>query len=299
MRRERDSVAVPAAGLGDARPHPGRLRLGQGRGPPQELSPSAHKPSHVVESWLAIAPKLTLIEPSPVTIEQLCLAHDRDFVTGILAGRLYNGFGTTSKEVAASLPYTSGAMLAAARAAIAQRTATIAPCSGFHHASFDEAAGFCTFNGLMVTARVLLAEGLAHRVGIFDADMHYGDGTDDILNQTGETRVEHCTVGEHYTNPGQAETFLNRLPMMLRRFEGCDVLLYQAGADPHIDDPLGGWLTTEQLALRDRMVFEHCASRQLPVAWNLAGGYQTPLRRVLDIHDGTLRMCLAAYPDSE
>jgi acetoin utilization deacetylase AcuC-like enzyme len=261
-------------------------------GPPQASSPSAHKPRLVVESWLAIAPKLNLIAPAPVTVEQLCLAHDRDFVTGILAGRLLNGFGNTSRDVATSLPYTSGAMLAAARGAIAQRTATIAPCSGFHHASFDEASGFCTFNGLMVTARVLLAEGLAHRVGIFDADMHYGDGTDDILAQTGETRVEHCTVGEHYTDPSQAQSFLDRLPMMLRRFEGCDVLLYQAGADPHIDDPLGGWLNDEQLALRDRIVFEHCASRQLPVAWNLAGGYQEPLRKVLDIHDHTLRECL-------
>ncbi len=184
----------------------------------------------------------------------------------ILAGRLHNGFGNTSREVAASLPYTSGAMLAAARAAIAQRTATIAPCSGFHHASYDEASGFCTFNGLMVTARVLLAEGLAHRVGIFDADMHYGDGTDDILAQTGETRVEHCTVGEHYTDPSQAITFLQRLPMMLRRFEGCDVLLYQAGADPHIDDPLGGWLSTKELALREcqRVYDAECASGWRP-----------------------------------
>lgn len=268
-------------------------------GPPQEHSPSAHKPGRVVESWLAIAPRLKVIEPPPVTIEQLCLAHDRAFVTGVLAGRRPNGFGNTSREVAASLPYTSGAMLAAARAAITGRTATIAPCSGFHHAGYAEAGGFCTFNGLMVTARVLLTEGVAHRVGILDADMHYGDGTDDILERTGETRVEHCTVGENYTDPTQAEGFLERLPLMLRRFEGCDVLLYQAGADPHIDDPLGGWLTSEQLAQRDRIVFEHCASRQLPVAWNLAGGYQSPLRKVLDIHDATLRACLAAYPDPE
>ena len=166
-------------------------------GPPQANSPSAHKPGRVVESWLEIAPRLNLIEPAPVTIEQLCLAHDRDFVTGILSGRLRNGFGNTSREVATSLPYTSGAMLAAARAAIAQRTATIAPCSGFHHASYDEASGFCTFNGLMVTARVLLAEGVAHRVGIFDADMHYGDGTDDILAQTGESRVEQVRRGAY------------------------------------------------------------------------------------------------------
>ena len=65
--------------------------------------------------------------------------------------------------------------------------------------------------------------------------------------------------------------------------------MYQAGADPHVDDPLGGWLTTEQLAERDHIVFESARDLGIPVAWNLAGGYQNPLRKVLDIHDNTLR----------
>jgi acetoin utilization deacetylase AcuC-like enzyme len=73
------------------------------------------------------------------------------------------------------------------------------------------------------------------------------------------------------------------------------VILYQAGADPHVDDPLGGWLTTEQLAQRDRIVFETARAMQVPIAWNLAGGYQRPLRNVLDIHDNTLRACWQVY----
>ena len=31
----------------------------------------------------------------------------------------------------------------------------------------------------------------------------------------------------------------------------------------------------------------------VPVAWNLAGGYQAPIRKVLDIHDNTARAFLA------
>jgi acetoin utilization deacetylase AcuC-like enzyme len=72
-------------------------------------------------------------------------------------------------------------------------------------------------------------------------------------------------------------------------------LLYQAGADPHIADPLGGWLTTAQLRERDRLVFTRCKALGLPVAWNLAGGYQNPLRKVLDIHDNTMLECIAAF----
>ena len=75
----------------------------------------------------------------------------------------------------------------------------------------------------------------------------------------------------------------------------CDVILYQAGADPHVDDPLGGWLTTEQLRERDRRVFESAQRLGVPIAWNLAGGYQEPLSKVLEIHDNTMRECERVY----
>ena len=69
------------------------------------------------------------------------------------------------------------------------------------------------------------------------------------------------------------------------------MLLYQAGADPHVDDPLGGYLTDDELAERDDIVFAETKAIGLSIAWNLAGGYQTPLRKVLDIHDRTMRAC--------
>jgi len=78
----------------------------------------------------------------------------------------------------------------------------------------------------------------------------------------------------------------------------CDVVLYQAGADPHVDDPLGGWLTTEQLRRRDARVFQTFARLGVPVAWNLAGGYQREpdgsIPKVLEIHDNTAIECLRA-----
>ena len=58
---------------------------------------------------------------------------------------------------------------------------------------------------------------------------------------------------------------------------------------------LGGWLTTQQLHKRDRLVFETAAELRIPVAWNLAGGYQTPLRKVLKIHDNTMQACAGVH----
>jgi len=264
-------------------------------------SPSAGKPAQVVASWAECGLPMTIIEPPPVGIDQLALAHDRVFVENMLAGKINNGFGNKRPEVAASLPYTSGAMLAAARAALQNQCGAIAPCSGFHHAGYDFAGGYCSLNGLMVTAAVLLAEGQAGKIGILDCDQHWGNGTQDIIDRLHlADRVVHytpCCVT--FGRPQRAEAFLALLPQLLTAFADCDLVLYQAGADPHIDDPLGGWLTTEQLHRRDARVFDTLRQMNIPVAWNLAVGYQRDaagsIRPVLDIHDNTLRACAASW----
>ena len=266
----------------------------------RSYSPSAGKPREVVESWKAMNAPLAFKSFDPAMREQLALAHSRHYVDGVLEGRIDNGFGNRLTSVAHALPWTSGAMLAAAREALTNGLIAVAPVSGFHHASYAQAHGYCTFNGLIVAARAMLTERRASRVAILDCDMHYGDGTEQIIEFLGlEESIKHVTVGGEFTHPEQAHQFLQKLPQMVRSFEGCDIVLYQAGADPHINDPLGGWLTDAQLAHRDFLVFENCRKLGLPVAWNLAGGYQTPLRRVLDIHDATLRMCVATYLRSE
>jgi acetoin utilization deacetylase AcuC-like enzyme len=234
-----------------------------------------------------------------VTVEQLSLAHDAAFVADVLACRRDNGFGNRSSALAATLALTSGAMLSAARHALATRFVAVAPCSGFHHASWARARGFCTFNGLMVTAAVLHAEG-ARRIGILDCDHHYGDGTEAIIEHLGaRSWVRHITVGESFHSPAQASQFPRELERWLASLANCDLVLYQAGADPHVDDPLGGWLTTEQLRERDAHVFASLAALRVPVAWNLAGGYQREadggIPKVLEIHDNTLLECARVH----
>ena len=130
------------------------------------------------------------------------------------------------------------------------------------------------------------------RVGILDFDQHQGNGTDDIIQRLNlQSRVIH----RGHPGRGDARRWLATIPATLDAFSGCAVVLYQAGADPHIDDPLGGWLTTDEMRERDRLVFEGLRQRGIPCVWNLAGGYQTPLRRVLDLHDNTMLECMAAW----
>ncbi|MEZ5461411.1 hypothetical protein [Dokdonella sp.] len=262
----------------------------------QSFSPSARKPREVLASWRRRFPPLDVLEPEPVTIDELSLVHDPDYVRGVLSLKRANGFGNHLPEVAASLPWTSGAMLGAARVAMAEGCA-VAPVAGFHHAGYASGGGFCTFNGLMVTAAVLRSEQTSLRVGILDFDQHYGNGTTGIIRELGLHWVEHYSAGAWWDQVEQAERFLDEIPAIMQKFSRCGVLLYQAGADPHVDDPLGGWLSTAQLRERDRRVFTLCRQMALPVAWNLAGGYQANLRKVLDIHDNTMLECLAAFSE--
>jgi acetoin utilization deacetylase AcuC-like enzyme len=256
------------------------------------FSPSAGKPAEVVASWQQLGLPIEIIDDFlPCTESDMEAAHDPVYVRGVLALKLTNGFGNTIPEVRDSLYWTTGSMLAAARFAAGMRQNTASPTSGFHHAGYDSGGGFCTFNGLMIAAINLLED--YEKVGILDCDCHYGDGTVDIIERLNlQHRVPHWTYAGGQGFP-TTKHFLQKLPSLIRRtFKGCSVILYQAGADPHIDDPLGGKMTTQEMIQRDKIVFETAASMGIPVAWNLAGGYQSPLRKVLDIHDNTAIQCV-------
>lgn len=231
-----------------------------------------------------------------MTRDDAARAHDPQYVDAILSCRLCNGFGNTSAEVAASLPFTSGSMLAAAREALRNGAVAVAPCSGFHHARHADSFGFCTFNGPMVTALALRASGEAHRrVDILDFDLHCGDGTDEIIERLEVDWITHHSEGKVYRSEEDAAPFLARIASIVETMRDCGLILYQAGADPHVDDPMCGWLATAQLFERDRLVFEAARSAGVPIAWNLAGGCQRPLRKALDIGDNTLRARAAMY----
>jgi acetoin utilization deacetylase AcuC-like enzyme len=172
------------------------------------------------------------------------------------------------------------------------------PTSGFHHAGYAWGGGYCTFNGLMVVAAKLISEQPGFKVAILDCDFHYGDGTADILKKFPALApyVAHHTAGKHFhgddpdSEAMEFTLWLKEVITDINDFKP-DLVLYQAGADPHLDDPLGGFMRDADLALRDRSVF---CGIQAPIAWNLAGGYQKGVSHsifddpVLRIHRTTM-----------
>ena len=259
------------------------------------LSPSAAKPRPVVDRWKEANLPIVIKPVASATVDDLSLAHDPGFVAGILLGEAENGFRNCDLEVARSLPYTTGAMVCAASAAIGCGVAC-APVGGFHHAGYATAQMFCTFNGLMVAALKLLRSNAVRRVLILDLDFHYGNGTDDIIERLQlRDQIENATFGRWYRSAADAARYLEHLTEVTATFSQFDLILYQAGADLHVDDPLGGVLDSDQLRQRDAMVFSAASRAGVPLAWNLAGGYQDPISKVIEIHQVTMEECVRAY----
>lgn len=271
----------------------------------ESFSPSASKPKLVIEDWLShpeIAPYTQIESFAPATDELLSSAHNANYVRGIFSGEIPNGFGSTNREIANSLRYTVGSIVAATQHVLETKSTStfrvaVSPTSGFHHAEYDCSNAFCTFNGLMVAAIRAHTLGLAKRILILDMDQHYGNGTDDIIKRLAIGYVDHITAGKPYEDASQALQCADLSANKGIREKRYDLVLYQAGADIHIDDPLGGLLTTEQMIMRDQLVFRGCATYGIPIVWNLAGGYQRDaddgISQVLALHRHTMQQCIS------
>tara|TARA_E500000178_G_scaffold211170_1_gene208446 strand:+ start:2767 stop:3615 length:849 start_codon:yes stop_codon:yes gene_type:complete len=161
---------------------------------------------------------------------------------------------------------------------------------GTHHAFPDYGSGFCIFNDIAVAAKVLLHEGLVQRLLVVDLDVHQGDATAWIF--AGDPRV--FTFSAHGASnfpsrkqrsdldlplpddlgdQGYLHAIGDVLPELLDR-ERPDLVLYNAGVDPHRDDRLGKLgLSDEGLLQRDHLVIDACLRRNIPLASVIGGGY--------------------------
>lgn len=251
------------------------------------FSPSAGKPELVVADWLARRQPFELVPFDPVTRDDFKLVHDPAYVDGVLDLTKRNGFSNTSSEVAKALPWVAGSMVAAGLEAFKNKTITISPTSGAHHAHYAGGGGFCTFNFLVLAAMKAHQAG-AKKVGIIDLDCHYGDGTVDIIKKLNLNFIQHYTYGGDPLAYRDSVAWLRTLPRIVESFQNCDLIIYNAGVDSHVDDPLGGYLTTEQIEMRESIVIRPLKQNRIPMVISLAGGYQKDevggISKVLELH---------------
>ncbi len=176
---------------------------------------------------------------------------------------------------------------------------------GSHHALADTGAGYCVFNDLALAANRLIEEGDVARILILDLDVHQGDGTAALMAGRGDIFTLSLHAEKNFptrkarssldialpdgTGDGAyLEALAEALPPVLDRFAP-QLILLQAGVDPHVDDKLGRLaLTDEGLAARDRMVAGEALRRGIPLASTLGGGYGADRKAVAWRHARTI-----------
>jgi acetoin utilization deacetylase AcuC-like enzyme len=164
-----------------------------------------------------------------------------------------------------------------------------------HHATRDEAMGFCFFNNVAVAARHALDVRGLQRVAVVDFDVHHGNGTEDII--AGDERVLMVSFFQHplypfcggiprgtnmvnvpvapYTRGAEVRELIeaNWMPR-LEAFQP-EMIFISAGFDAHREDDLGQlglveadyeWITRRVMGVAER----HAKGR---IVSCLEGGY--------------------------
>ena len=215
--------------------------------------------------------------PAPMPRAAIEAVHDPAYVAAVFDDALTPaearriGFPVTPEVVARSRRVMGGTYLAA-RLALAKGFA-VNSAGGSHHALANAGAGYCVFNDLAVAAQRLLSERHVARLLIVDLDVHQGDGTAAIL----AGRTDAITFSMHAAKNfpvrkarstrdvelpdgmGDADylaVLATELPPLFDRYRP-QLVLYQSGVDPHVDDRLG------RLALSDAGERTRTAERRM------------------------------------
>jgi acetoin utilization deacetylase AcuC-like enzyme len=235
-----------------------------------------------------------LHQPLPIPRRALELVHSRTYHEGFSRDQL-----TAPEQRRIGLPATTplvrrswlavGGTLLTARLALEHGLACHL-AGGTHHAFPEYGSGFCIFNDVAVTARVLLAEKAVARLMVIDLDVHQGDGTAAIFASDPrvftfsahaasnfplrkQTSDHDLALADDLDDDSYLAAVGQVLPELLEQLKP-ELVIYNAGVDPHRDDRLGRLaLSDTGLLLRDRMVLEACLRRGIPVATVIGGGY--------------------------
>ncbi|WP_312050005.1 histone deacetylase [Acinetobacter courvalinii] len=250
-----------------------------------------------------------LVDPGLIDIEILRKLHHPHYVDAFLSGQsafaTIQGFKPWNEQLRDAILSVQAGQLRGAEIALKEGiSANIA--QGFHHASYESGAAYCTFNGLALVAKQYPEK----RIFILDCDQHGGDGTAIFTNRMtnlinfGIFGIRFgCKAGERsltrYIHPKHGNFDLYREAIFeafqyASRWEA-DLMIYQAGMDCHQHDKYGSrWMTTELLFERDRIVFDMAKKMKIPLLFVLAGGYQA-LDDLVPLHVNTFKAANEIY----
>ncbi|MDD5713235.1 MAG: histone deacetylase family protein, partial [Smithellaceae bacterium] len=133
-----------------------------------------------------------------------------------------------------------------------------------HHASAGSAWGFCYFNNMAVALEKLYRQDRIKKALILDIDLHFGDGTVNILGTKSYVTIH---------NPPQSDriSYLEGIKRQLAAGP-FDIIGISAGFDHHVED-WGGLLTTSDYREIARMAMNAARESNGGIFAILEGGY--------------------------
>ncbi|MFM8920375.1 MAG: histone deacetylase [Limnohabitans sp.] len=259
-----------------------------------------------------------LMEAPAATEGELALAHSPDYVWAVKSGSLSPqaqreiGFPWTPAMAERSVR-SAGASIAAGRVAMREGIAGNL-AGGTHHASANQGGGFCVFNDIAVTARVLQMEQFRAtkqnlQVLVIDLDVNQGNGTAAIfatdpsvftLSLHGEKNFPFRKVNSDLdvglpdgcSDEAYSMALENALAQVLQRFQP-QFVIYLAGADAHEGDRLGRLKLTEAgMKQRDLQVFDWVRALGLPMLICMGGGYGHDLTQTVQVQMNTWQLAM-------
>jgi acetoin utilization deacetylase AcuC-like enzyme len=149
------------------------------------------------------------------------------------------------------------------------------------------------------------SDGAIDKAIVVDTDVHHGNGTAVVFAR--DDSVFTLSIHQENNYPphkpassldlnmedgvGDAEYLEALLPAVRHSLEKFQpkMLFYVGGADPYLEDQLGGLaLTVQGLKRRDAGVFEEARKRDIPVVTTFAGGYAQRVEDTVQIHVNTI-----------
>jgi len=130
----------------------------------------------------------------------------------------------------------AGGAIMAAEIALEQPSFALIRPPG-HHAGRNFNGGFCFFNNMAIALYALLARSAIQNALIIDIDLHYGNGTEDIVQE--DTRITFRNIHAFHR-----EEFLADLVSAIKDAPSFDIVGCSAGFDTYVHD-WGGLLFTD------------------------------------------------------
>lgn len=237
-------------------------------------------------------------EAVPATDAEVRRAHEEEHLRRLAVARDFDDDTPYFEGIGDHARRAAGAAVAASRAAWSGEGRAIALMRPpGHHATVDQAMGFCYLNGIAIAALAAQAEGVG-RVAVWDFDAHHGNGTEAILLDRPGMLFASVHQSPGYPGTGLVDRGTNcrnwpvppRTPRAVHRevlrasWEAVvafapDLVLVSAGFDAYAQDPITA-MTLEMDDFAELGVWLHAAP--CPVAAVLEGGYSGELPRLVE-----------------